>query len=258
MNCSRPLQKAPNCRAAKSPDGPDFDTASIAPGGNDGCRPRERLRALGVDSLQTSELLALVLRTGGSTRAGLPRVEVVPFAEDLLRRFDGLQGLFDQTFEELLSVPGLGPAKAAGIVAARELARRAALANVDSAPVLAGSTAVQAFLRQHLAGLQREVFGLLLLNTRQRLLAVQDLFHGSIDRAQVYPREVVRACLEANAASVVVYHNHPSGHAEPSASDIELTRRLKTLLEAIDVRLLDHVVVGGSSAVSLAERGVLG
>ncbi len=237
---------------------------------HDGRRPRERLRSLGVSSLATSELVALLLRTGGGERANASsdvgglgareprgRTDVVQLAEALLLRFGGLTGLLAQPLDVLVEVPGVGMAKAAGLVAVRELARRAALEDLSEAPVLAGSNAVTRFLQHHMAGYEREVFGLLLLDSRARLIAVADLFYGSIDRAAVYPREVVRACLDRNAASVVVYHNHPSGVAEPSMTDVDLTRRLATLLQAIDVRLLDHVVVGGASVVSFAERQIL-
>ena len=236
----------------------------------DGRRPRERLRSLGVSSLETSELVALLLRTGGGepaettpddggaqTRSPDGRADVVQLAERLLVRFGSLTGLLAQTLDALVAVPGVGLAKAAGLVAVRELARRAALEDLAGAPVLAGSKAVTRYLQHHMAGFEREVFGLLMLDSRARLIGVADLFYGSIDRAAVYPREVVRACLDRNAASVIVYHNHPSGVSEPSATDIELTRRLATLLQAIDVRLLDHVVVGGASVVSLAERQIL-
>ena len=199
--------------------------------------------------MQTSERVALLFAAGGGERGN-----VVELAETLLHRFGGLAGLLKQPLDVLTAVPGIGLAKAAGLVAVRELAHRAVHEDLAQAPVLAGSKAVTRFLQHHMAGFEREVFGLLLLDSRSRLIAVTDLFYGSIDRAAVYPREVVRACLERNAASVVVYHNHPSGVAEPSTTDIELTRRLTSLLQAIDVRLLDHVVVGGASVVSLAEQ----
>lgn len=214
-------------------------------------RPRERLLRLGPEALRDAELVALVLRTGDGRR------DAVGLGERLLECHDGVQGLLRQGPRSLSRTPGIGPTKAAAFVAARELHRRAALEEVHAGPVLSGSVAVRRFLAVHLAHHEREVFGVLLLTARNRLIAVEDLFLGSVDRAAVYPREVVKSCLRHNASAICFFHNHPSGVPEPSPSDIELTTRLQSVLEEIDVRVLDHLVVAGMEQVSFAERGLL-
>lgn len=216
-----------------------------------GERPRERLLAAGPASLRDAELVALVLRTGGGGR------DAVALAHRLLETCGGMHGLLCQDAAALLEVRGLGEAKAAALLAVREILKRAERGVVESAPVLTSSDAVRRYLNLHLDGLERERFGALLLDTRHRLIALEDIFQGSIDRTMVYPREVVKCCLRHNAAAVVLYHNHPSGDAEPSPGDIALTNRLQSVLGEVDVRLLDHVVVARMKLVSLAERGML-
>ena len=214
-------------------------------------RPRERMLTAGPACLTDAELLALVLRTGNAT------ADAVTLAHELLDRFGGVLGVLSSTAESLLEVPGLGGAKVAALLGIRELLERAEMAKMKNAPVVSSSDEVRRYLGMHLAGEQREVFGALLLDTRHRVLGVEDIFLGSIDRTMVYPREVAKCCLRYNAAAVVLYHNHPSGSAEPSASDRELTERLNSVLGELDVRLLDHVVVAGLRKVSMAERGML-
>ncbi len=214
-------------------------------------RPRERLLAAGPASLRDAELIAVVLRTGGGGR------DAVALAHRLLETCGGMHGLLCGNAAALLAVRGLGEAKAAALLAMREILKRAERGVVERAPVLTSSDAVRRYLNLHLDGLERELFGALLLDTRHRLISQEDIFQGSIDRTMVYPREVVKCCLRHNAAAVVLYHNHPSGDAEPSSGDIALTRRLQSVLGEVDVRLLDHVVVAGMKLVSLAERGML-
>ncbi|MDE0036460.1 MAG: DNA repair protein RadC [Gammaproteobacteria bacterium] len=214
-------------------------------------RPRERLLLAGPNCLTDAELLALVLRTGNG------KADAVYLARMLLDRFGGVLGVLSSSAESLLAVPGLGDAKVAALLAIRELLERAEMAKMKNAPVVSSSDEVRRYLGMHLAGEEREVFGALLLDTRHRLLGVEDIFLGSIDRTMVYPREVAKCCLRHNAAAVVLFHNHPSGSAEPSPSDRELTERLNSVLNEIDVRLLDHVVVAGLRKVSMAERGML-
>ncbi|MDE0190537.1 MAG: DNA repair protein RadC [Gammaproteobacteria bacterium] len=214
-------------------------------------RPRERLLEAGPRCLTDAELLALVLRTGNGN------ANAVDLAHMLLDRFGGVLGVLSSTAESLLAVPGLGDAKVAALLAIRELLERAEMAKMKNAPVVSSSDEVRRYLGMHLAGEEREVFGALLLDTRHRVLGVEDIFLGSIDRTMVYPREVAKCCLRHNAAAVVLFHNHPSGNAEPSPSDRELTERLNSVLNEIDVRLLDHVVVAGLRRVSMAERGML-
>ena len=214
-------------------------------------RPRERLLVAGPRCLTDAELLALVLRTGTG------KADAVNLAHMLLDRFGGVLGVLSSSAESLLAVPGLGDAKVAALLAIRELLERAEMAKMKNAPVVSSSDEVRRYLGMHLAGEEREVFGALLLDTRHRVLGVEDIFLGSIDRTMVYPREVAKCCLRHNAAAVVLFHNHPSGNAEPSSSDQELTERLNSVLNEIDVRLLDHVVVAGLRKVSMAERGML-
>lgn len=214
-------------------------------------RPRERLLVAGPTCLTDAELLALVLRTGNG------KADAVNLAHMLLDRFGGVLGVLSSSAESLLAVGGLGDAKVAALLAIRELLERAEMAKLQNAPVVSSSDEVRRYLGMHLAGEEREVFGALLLDTRHRLLGVEDIFLGSIDRTMVYPREVAKTCLRFNAAAVVLFHNHPSGNAEPSSSDRELTERLNNVLNEIDVRLLDHVVVAGLRKVSMAERGML-
>ena len=206
--------------------------------------------AAGPACLSDAELLGLVLdRDHGGTSADDP-------AGFLLERFGGVLGVLSGDRDALLAVPGLGEAKVAALLAIPELLKRAERAKLTKAPLVSSSDEVRRYLGLHLAGRQREVFGALLLDTRHRLLAAEDIFFGSIDRTTVYPREVAKCCLRHNAAAVVLFHNHPSGNAEPSRGDQDLTRRLQLVLDEIDVRLLDHIVVAGLRKVSMAERGM--
>ena len=214
-------------------------------------QPRERLLRHGPRALRDAELVALLLRTGDG------RCDAVALGERLLESHGSVEGLLCQDARSLGATPGVGPAKAAAVVAVRELQRRAALEEIQPGPLLSGSVAVRRFLAAHLAHHEREVFGVLLLTVRNHLIAVEDLFHGSVDRAAVYPREVVKTCLRHNASALILFHNHPSGVPEPSPSDIQITSRLQSILEEIDVRLLDHLVVAGMEQVSFAERGLI-
>lgn len=213
--------------------------------------PRARLLRLGAAQLCDAELLALVLGRGRSncSATGLGQI--------LLSDFNGLPGVLDASCADLMAVQGLGLGKAAAIKSVLSLAER-----YEQAPLVAGRPVTDAgsaerFLRQRLGGRPQEIFAVMFLNARHQLLMFEELFAGSVDRAQVYPREVLRRSLSYNAAAVVLAHNHPSGNPEPSASDVQLTERLKRLLAEIDVRLLDHLVIGRGRAVSLAERGLI-
>jgi DNA repair protein RadC len=174
-----------------------------------------------------------------------------------LSRFNGLPGVLDASCNELMAVSGLGPSKAAAIKAVLSLAMRYELAPLVAGRAVTDAAGAERFLRVRLGGRAQEVFAVMFLNARHQLLMFEELFAGSVDRAQVYPREVLRRALSYNSAAVVLAHNHPSGNPEPSASDVRLTERLKRLLAEIDVRLLDHLVIGRGKAVSLAERGLI-
>ena len=224
-------------------------------GGNGGPlgaeRPRERLLGRGPGALADAELVAALLRTGDRTH------DAVELAGVLLRRFGGVRGLFDADPERIAACPGMGPAKTAAVVASRALLDRYHAEHVTAGEVLSGSTATRRYLRYRLGRREREVFGGLFLDARNRLIANEELFFGSVDRTAVYPREVLKSSMRHNACGLILYHNHPSGVAEPSPSDIQLTGRIATLLEEVDVRLVDHVVVSADQQVSFAERGLL-
>ncbi len=214
-------------------------------------RPRERLLSQGPDALSDAELLALLLRHGGAGR------DVVTLARQLICSFGSLRALLEADSSRLLDVPGLGPAKVAALKAMLTLAQRYLEAPLVREGVFSGSADVRRYLRQRLGGRHSEVFAAMLLDSQHRLLAFRELFHGTIDSAAVYPREVVRLVLRDNAAAIIFVHNHPSGVAEPSRSDVEITERLKQALCHLDVRVLDHMVVSATEVVSMAERGLI-
>src|SRR5688572_2582320 len=214
-------------------------------------RPREKLLALGPQSLADVELLALLLRTG------LPGQGVLNLAQDLLERFGGLAGLLGDDAQQLAGVKGLGPAKRAELAAVFEIARRALGQQLAQAPVFDNPIAVKQFAALAIGALGFEVFAVLFLDNQHRLLKHEEMFRGTLTQTSVYPREVVRRALELNSAAVIFAHNHPSGTAEPSRADEFLTQSLKSALQLVDVRVLDHLVVGRGEVVSFAERGLL-
>jgi len=214
-------------------------------------RPRERLLRNGAAALADAELLAILLRTGSRGRSALD------LARALLVRYGGVDGLLAAPAAEVLRERGLGPSKYCPLLAAVELARRTLEAPLRRVGALGGPRDSAAFLRAWLKLRPYEVFAALFLDNRHRVIAVEELFRGTIDGASVHPREVVRRALAHNAAALIVAHNHPSGVAEPSAADLALTRRLADALALIDVRVLDHFIVGDGEPLSLAERGLL-
>ncbi|KNZ32529.1 MAG: hypothetical protein AD742_11335 [Methylibium sp. NZG] len=214
-------------------------------------RPREKLLALGPAALADAELIALLLRTG------LPGLSVLQMAQQMLDRFGGLAGLLQAGPNELKQVKGLGPAKRAEMAAVLELARRSLVQQLSEQPVFDAPAKVKEYLRLQLAAHEHEVFAVMFLDVQSRLIRLEEMFRGSIAQASVYPREVVKRALELQAACVILAHNHPSGVAEPSKADEYLTQTLKSALALIDVRVLDHLVVGQSGVVSFAERGLL-
>jgi DNA repair protein RadC len=214
-------------------------------------RPRERLLKAGAAALSDAELLAVCLGTGHG------RTDVMTFARGLLETFGGLRGLLRAPPARLAAVRGLGPARIALLKAVLALGERHAEAGIADRPLLTDTQAVRRYLQHKLAGQEREVFACLFLDARHRLIGYESLFLGSVDRASVHPREVLKRALAHNAAALILAHNHPSGHPEPSPSDLRLTEELRALLMQIDVRVIDHVVVGHGATVSLAERGLL-
>jgi DNA repair protein RadC len=214
-------------------------------------RPREKLLALGPQALADAELLALLLRTG------LPGLGVLELAQSVLDRCGGLAGLLHADARRLKDIKGLGPAKRSELAAVLEIARRALAQQLAAAPVFDNPAAVKEFVALTLGALGHEVFAVLFLDNQHRLLKHEEMFRGTLTHTSVYPREVVRRALELNSAAVIFAHNHPSGAAEPSRADEFLTQSLKSALQLVDVRVLDHLVVGHGTVVSFAERGLL-
>ncbi|HEY6942823.1 RadC family protein [Dokdonella sp.] len=213
----------------------------------DGERPREKLLAQGAGVLSDAELLAIFL---GSGRRGKTAVDL---ARDLLVAAGGLKALLDAPRAHA----SMGVVAWCRLAAALETGRRYLDAELRRGDALTDPSASARYLKARLAGYPYEVFACLFLDNRHRVIAFEELFRGSIDGASVHPREVVRRCLVHNAAAVIVAHNHPSGVAEPSAADRAITARLREALELVDVRLLDHFVVGQGTPTSLAQRGWL-
>jgi DNA repair protein RadC len=214
-------------------------------------RPREKLLARGGAALSDVELLALLLRTG------LPGRGVFELATQLLQDFGGFAGLLRAEAADLKRIKGLGPAKRAEIAAVLEIARRALAQPLRDKPVFDAPQKVKDYLALHLGQRLQEVFAVLFLDGQHRLIELEILFHGTLTQTSVYPREIVRQALKHNAGAVILAHNHPSGVAEPSRADEHLTQTLKSALQLVDVRVLDHLVVGQGTVTSFAERGLL-
>lgn len=214
-------------------------------------RPREKLLARGAGALSDAELLAIFI---GSGSRGLDAVQT---ARQLLGQHGPLRALLQSPPQALRRLPGLGPACACRMAAALELGQRLLAAELARGVLVSDPDAAGRHFSQRLRHQPREVFAVLFLDTRHRALAFEELFAGTIDGAEVHPREVIRRALAHNAAALIVGHNHPSGNPEPSAADRALTQRLRQALELVDIRLLDHLVIGDGPPVSLAARGWL-
>ena len=216
-----------------------------------GERPREKLLRRGANALSDAELLALFLRSGVAGR------NAVDLAREALAGFGGLRPLLEAGQAAFCAQHGLGVVSYALLQAALELGRRQLQAELEQRDCLDSPATTRAFLASRLRHLPQEVFACLLLDNHHRVIAFEELFRGTIDGASVHPREVIRLVMQFNAAAVILAHNHPSGVAEPSRADIRLTRRLSDALALLDVRVLDHIVIGAGDGVSLAERGLL-
>jgi len=212
-------------------------------------RPREKLLARGAAALSDAELLAIFLGSGLRGR------DAVTTARELLTAHGPLRALLERSAVQLSKLPGLGPARACAIAAALELGNRHLASALERGEALNDPQAAGRYFTQRLRHQPHEVFAALFLDTRHRAIAFEELFRGSIDGAEVHPREVVRRALAHNAAAVIVGHNHPSGNPEPSAADRAVTASLKHALALLDVRLLDHFVIADGPPVSLAARG---
>ena len=212
-------------------------------------RPREKLLERGAASLSDAELLAIFLRTGS------PGLSAVDLARQLLSEMGSLRALMEADLSTFCQQPGLGPAKYAQLQAVLEMARRHLAEQLQRESALESPRAVRDYLKSLLRHEPHEVFGCLFLDSKHRVLGYESLFRGSIDNASVYPRQVVKRALANNAAALILCHNHPSGIAEPSQADRILTQRIKEALGYIDVRVLDHFIVGDGEPLSMAELG---
>ncbi len=216
-----------------------------------GERPREKLLQRGASSLSDAELLAIFLRTGVAGKSA------VDLARELLVRFGSLTKLFAAGKKDFCETRGMGQAKYAQLQAVLEMSRRALQEELQHGDALDSPRAVRDYLRLLLGGRQQEVFLALFLDTRHRVIAAEELFHGTLSQTSVYPREVVKRALAHNAAAMILAHNHPSGVAEPSQADQLLTAALKQALGLVEVRVLDHFVVAGGQTLSFAEKGFM-
>jgi DNA repair protein RadC len=214
-------------------------------------RPREKLLTAGPHALSDAELLAIFLRTGC---AGMNAVEL---ARSLIAEYGGLRGLLLADLQQFCAIKGLGATKYAQLQAVLELARRHLQEGLKRGDTMKSPDQTKHYLSSRLRDYPYEVFACLFLDNRHRIISFDELFRGTIDGASVHPREVVRRALQHNAAAVILAHNHPSGVAEPSEADRRITRRLQDALGLIDVRVLDHLVIGDQDATSFAERGFM-
>ncbi len=214
-------------------------------------RPREKLLLRGAAALSDAELLAIFLRTG------VPGQTAVDLARNLLREFGGLRQLLGADRLSFCRGKGLGLAKYAQLQAVLEMSRRYLRQQLQEGDALTSPAATRRYLQARLRHLPHEVFSCLFLDNRHRVIGFEELFRGTIDGASVHPREVVKRALAYNAAALIMAHNHPSGVAEPSEADRHITAHLKQALSLVDIRVLDHIIVGEGEPVSLAERGWL-
>ena len=214
-------------------------------------RPREKLLKNGAAHLSDAELLAIFLRTGIAGKSA------VDLARELLKSFQGLNGLFSADQNAFCQVPGMGPAKFAQLRAVLEMARRALEEELKSGDAMSSPGSVRDYLRLSLQSKQHEVFIGIFLDAQNRTIATEELFRGTLTQTSVYPREVIKRALHYNAAAIIFAHNHPSGVAEPSHADEILTQSLKQALSLVNVRVLDHFIVGSGAAMSFAERGLI-
>lgn len=215
-------------------------------------RPREKLLARGASALSDTELLALLLRTGLAGKG------VLALAQELVDTFGGLAGLLQTDARALGRIKGLGgTAKRSQLVAVLELARRAMAEQLRAREALQSPGAVIQYLQLHLAHRGHEVFAVLFLDAQHRMIAMEEMFRGTLSETSVYPREVVVRALHHRAAAVVLAHNHPSGQVRPSRADESLTQALRAALGLVDVRVLDHVIVGPGQALSMADQGLM-
>ena len=216
-----------------------------------GERPRERCFEKGCDVLSTHELLAILFRTG---KKGVTAIDL---SRSLLKETGSLRAIAQKSPKELSSICGIGVVRAVTLSAALELSRRFVLESVKEAERIEGADDAYEFLKPRLRDLPHEVFAAIFLNQKHGIIAYRELFRGTINGSAVHPREVIKEALRENAAAVIFAHNHPSGNVIPSPEDIALTEQLEALLSHLDVRLIDHIIVGGNGSYSFAREGLL-
>lgn len=214
-------------------------------------RPRERMQAFGADKLSNTELLAIILRTGYKDET------VIHLAERILHRGGGLRFLPDFTLEELQQIKGVGLAKAVQIKAALELGRRLAASMRPSSTAFSSPQDVAAFLKEEMRYYKKEYFKIILLNTKNQVIAVEDISVGSLNSSIVHPREIFNPSIKKSAASLILVHNHPSGDPTPSREDMEVTKRLAEGGKILGIKVLDHIVIGENSFFSFKEKGLM-
>lgn len=214
-------------------------------------RPREKLLSEGPGSLSDAELLAIFLGSGYKGQSA------VDMARTLVSQFGGLRGLLNAEFNQLNQIKGIGQAKFVQIRAILEISQRCMQEQLARSNPLTQPQMVKQYLKAKMRDYTKETFSCLFLDSKNQIICFKELFHGTIDAASIYPREIIKTVLSQNAAAVMFAHNHPSGNPEPSAADRSITQKLKTVLNSIDVRLLDHFVVGDNQIFSFAEEGLL-
>jgi DNA repair protein RadC len=214
-------------------------------------RPREKLLRFGAVTLSDAELLAILITTGTKGKSA------VELARIAINHFGSVQALLFATQPQMVKLTGLGQAKFALLQACNELFKRSMAEKLTQQSSFTSADIASDYLRAQLAQQKREVFAMLMLDSQHQLIAYREMFKGTINSAAVYPRELVKQAMDDNAAAVILAHNHPSGVAEPSQADIQITQRIKQAFALVDVAVLDHFVIGHSSAVSFAQRGLL-
>jgi len=214
-------------------------------------RPRERFLKLGPEKLSDVEILAILLRTGGH------EATAIDLARQLLQRFGSFRGLDAKSIPELCEINGIGPAKAILIKAALEAGKRLFLEKSVSTPKISSSEDVYDLFKLHVRDLDREIFKIVLLTSRNQIIMEKNLFEGSLSESLVAPREIVKEGVNHSAAAIIFVHNHPSGDPSPSAEDKRITKRLKLACELVGMRVLDHIIIGKDSYFSFSDSGLL-
>lgn len=211
--------------------------------------PREKLLRLGANSLTDIELLALFLRTGFRDK------NVLVFAQELLGKFGSLSRLLSADFSQFEDVKGIGQAKYAQLNAVTELAKRYFSSRGVEELTFKNPDAVREFIQSQLTTQEREIFMVIFLDNQHRIIKCSPMFSGTLNHVEVHPREIVREAMKSNAAALILAHNHPSGRAEPSKADRAITERIVNACLFMEIRVLDHLVIGRGEYVSFAERG---